>query len=548
MTEPGIRVCSRCGEAAADRCSCSDCGLNLAAQSRVPTRVRWDPLRAGDPKRSEPERLADSPRLRAVEATPARGEPGCPGKAGWVARAVGRDLALLAAAAAVLVLVSCGTSNTEASKVAAALNSASLNFSELTSDQDVSCRPAGRRGHLAAFACTWEISGGSAQHGTWTIARGGLERISQGGDGTTPPSDAAQATAIVNSVVESRGASGSEDCTRDGPFVTIQGQRVSVGNNTFLCLLVGSDGTPLVADGQPAVEKWAWNPDGTVGSDTLDTDPTDETAAVAGITAAASSSSSSGNASGNTSESTTTSQRVPSSCAVPTILYETEVPPVPVGAILYGSGAHAHCKAFLNALQQAGDWSSTPSVMVPLNDMTPTEQGDQHVDCQLVSGDGTAHIVVEDQGQLPSERAVTLSAAHTTCADLEAGGWVEGAGQLPPPGTGLPTPTVSTTATQPNSASGKPACAAPADVVAFSVSGTTCATAIGLVHALLKSDVCAVGDSYGNAASSTCQIDGFDCSASLGYPPGQTVGEESAVLACTEESDSHAHVRFIEPV
>jgi len=216
---------------------------------------------------------------------------------GWVARAIGRVLALLAAAAAAFVLVSCGTSDTEASKVAAALNSGSLSFSQLTGVYDVSCRPAGRRGHLAAFACTWQISGGSSQDGRWTIAHGGLERISQGGDGSTPPSDAAQATAIVNSVVESRGASGTEDCTRDGPFVTIQGHRLSVGDNTFFCLLVGSDGSPLVADGQPVVEKWAWNPDGTVGSETLDTDSTDETAAVAGLTAAAAPSSS---GSGNT--------------------------------------------------------------------------------------------------------------------------------------------------------------------------------------------------------------------------------------------------------
>ena len=165
------------------------------------------------------------------------------------------------------------------------------------------------------------------------------------------------------------------------------------------------------------------------------------------------------------------------------------------------------------------------------------------------NGDGT--VAKELLDFTPGDIAAALSALNTSgnTGDTGSGNTGNtGSGNAGSGNTGAGNTGVPTTATQPTPASGTPACVAPSNVVAFSVSGTTCTTAIGLVHALLKSDVCAVGDSYGNAASSTCQIDGFDCSATLGYPPGQTAGEESAVLACTEESDSGAHVRFIEPV
>lgn len=41
-TNPATRVCPRCGEPASDQRFCGDCGLNLAAESEIPTREEWE--------------------------------------------------------------------------------------------------------------------------------------------------------------------------------------------------------------------------------------------------------------------------------------------------------------------------------------------------------------------------------------------------------------------------------------------------------------------------------------------------------------------------
>jgi hypothetical protein len=46
MTEPGLRVCSRCGEPAEAQRFCASCGLNLAAQPELPTRAEWESQRS----------------------------------------------------------------------------------------------------------------------------------------------------------------------------------------------------------------------------------------------------------------------------------------------------------------------------------------------------------------------------------------------------------------------------------------------------------------------------------------------------------------------
>lgn len=43
MTEPGIRVCPRCGSGAGEQQYCQTCGLDLFAQPELPLRSEWTP-------------------------------------------------------------------------------------------------------------------------------------------------------------------------------------------------------------------------------------------------------------------------------------------------------------------------------------------------------------------------------------------------------------------------------------------------------------------------------------------------------------------------
>jgi hypothetical protein len=43
--DAGVRVCVRCGEAAGEQSFCGSCGLNLAAQTELPTRAQWEESR-----------------------------------------------------------------------------------------------------------------------------------------------------------------------------------------------------------------------------------------------------------------------------------------------------------------------------------------------------------------------------------------------------------------------------------------------------------------------------------------------------------------------
>jgi hypothetical protein len=56
------------------------------------------------------------------------------------------------------------------------------------------------------------------------------------------------------------------------------------------------------------------------------------------------------------------------------------------------------------------------------------------------------------------------------------------------------------------------------------------------MNAWINSSGCEISDQGGSATTSNCQVSGYDCSAKLGYPPGDTEGEMSAVVSCSEAS------------
>ncbi len=74
------------------------------------------------------------------------------------------------------------------------------------------------------------------------------------------------------------------------------------------------------------------------------------------------------------------------------------------------------------------------------------------------------------------------------------------------------------------------------------VSGTSCAADVSLFKLWSTTPACSVGDQAGSPTTSTCTIGDYGCKAGLGYPPGQTQGQESAVVTCDNDN---GRVKFI---
>jgi hypothetical protein len=75
------------------------------------------------------------------------------------------------------------------------------------------------------------------------------------------------------------------------------------------------------------------------------------------------------------------------------------------------------------------------------------------------------------------------------------------------------------------------------------VAGTGCAADLPLVKSWASTAACLVADQYPDPTHSTCHVGGYECKAALGYPPGQTQGQEAAVVSCTGDSGT---VKFID--
>jgi hypothetical protein len=104
--------------------------------------------------------------------------------------------------------------------------------------------------------------------------------------------------------------------------------------------------------------------------------------------------------------------------------------------------------------------------------------------------------------------------------------------------------------TSPTTSQGTPAtplhCSVPTFNRGLEVLGTSCSIAAEVVRDATKAPGCQVGDQSGSASSARCAVDGFDCQATLGYPPGQSQGEESPFFTCTEPPQ--AKVSWYSPV
>jgi hypothetical protein len=75
------------------------------------------------------------------------------------------------------------------------------------------------------------------------------------------------------------------------------------------------------------------------------------------------------------------------------------------------------------------------------------------------------------------------------------------------------------------------------------VAGTGCAADLPLVKSWASTAACLVADQYPDPTHSTCHVGGYECKAALGYPPGQTQGQQAAVVSCTGDSGT---VKFID--
>jgi hypothetical protein len=109
--------------------------------------------------------------------------------------------------------------------------------------------------------------------------------------------------------------------------------------------------------------------------------------------------------------------------------------------------------------------------------------------------------------------------------------------------TGGASPATSTTSpgtrTTPAASPYEPSCGGSYE----NVSGLPCGQALPVMNAWNTSGGCEVADQYGSPTTSSCDVQGYACSARLGYRPGQTEGERSAVVACRSGATSLSFIR-----
>jgi len=150
-------------------------------------------------------------------------------------------------------------------------------FSTLAETSDWTCTPPDRSSGsppvATRFSCRGTDSEGEETTGTWGLVDDELARWSDGGDTGSAPASAEEASKIVSGVVTSPSRAGddggSAECVPQGELETPGGTIETPG--TYRCTLLGSDGTPLLPDGEPAVVLWEWDErTGAVLSERLD--------------------------------------------------------------------------------------------------------------------------------------------------------------------------------------------------------------------------------------------------------------------------------------
>jgi hypothetical protein len=186
--------------------------------------------------------------------------------------------ALIAAVATALLLSGCGATPATMAKL---LEEHPHSFDELTEAEEIYCTPGEGYGGRETFDCHWH-AGKHAKNATFEILPGNIiGRLSEGGGDPAPPRSAAEATAIVNSAqLQHSSEKGNSKCFR--VVKESAGGVTSMPAHTYSCYLL-SPYTQLAIPwsegalkGQPARIRWAWNSNGTVRENRVDTTKPDE--------------------------------------------------------------------------------------------------------------------------------------------------------------------------------------------------------------------------------------------------------------------------------
>lgn len=311
MTDRAARVCPRCGEAAGEQRFCGGCGLNLAQQEEIPTRAEWEREHLSQPATGTPvqrsgagDSAAGDPDSAGLPATTADAQPRHQDTTPPLAsssvsrdRGAGNDedadsarpptpdaarddaarsarrwpfvaaISVLVTVVAIVVIVAARGSDHGASSLAEAMVKSSQ-FSTLGNVSGVHCSYVGTTPNApssrAAFSCAWS-QGSHADRSSWELYEGLPARISEGGEGSGPPSSGEEVSKLVSAVYEKRG-NGTAKCAKVLAMI-IDGKELEPEPNMYSCTLIGSEGVPLTAEGKPLSEKWTWHPDGSVASE-----------------------------------------------------------------------------------------------------------------------------------------------------------------------------------------------------------------------------------------------------------------------------------------
>lgn len=141
-------------------------------------------------------------------------------------------------------------------------------FFGVTPTRGIHCSDSGSRGGTAVYECTWSIEG-KPESADFEMFDGSPARISEGGEGTRPPSDNAAASALASTVARE---GGSYKCERaleeENPIIH---EKTTLPPNTYMCTAEGPGDEPTEVEHliRRFATKWRWNRDGSVAEESL---------------------------------------------------------------------------------------------------------------------------------------------------------------------------------------------------------------------------------------------------------------------------------------
>jgi hypothetical protein len=156
----------------------------------------------------------------------------------------------------------------EASKIAALLKSGSPQFVDLFEANNINCEYHSSIGKHKVYGCAWENGNHEGSHyGYFTSLSGFLARVSEGGESGHAPESDAQATEMVNAIIDARVPGSSLVCQEitslASPYVVVE--------HTYACISYSSFCTPIDNNnGEPQRLLWTWTAEGFIMQETLD--------------------------------------------------------------------------------------------------------------------------------------------------------------------------------------------------------------------------------------------------------------------------------------